>query len=407
VKADTSSTSARHSFPAVSRSFYAAAPTLRHFADLAREDVYADIPGDHCVVVTDVVGSTEAVRAGRYREVNYVGAASIAAVLNATDHADVPFVFGGDGATLVVPKSLLPTTEAALAALRQHASESFGFELRVGVVPVHEIRAAGHRLAVARYEVSPNYVQAMFVGSGMTYAERLVKNPETCERYGISADAFHADDPYAGLECRWEDIRSASGETITLLVDAEGPTEAERLAIYRDVIRTIETTFGHDSAAHPIAPDRLWLSRDPRRFAPEVWLRHHAAQRWRQTVRLWVLNLIGVVLIRLGLETSETDWSRYPTLLWESTDYRKFDDMLRMVLSGTPSQRRRLEAYLEQRHRDGALVYGLHVSDRAVLTCLVHERMGRQVHFVDGADGGYTMAAAALKRRAHSPLQPA
>lgn len=391
----------------MSTSFYADAPTLRHFSDITREEAYVTVPDGHYVVVTDVVGSTEAVRTGRYREVNYVGAASIAAVLNATEGVEIPFVFGGDGATLVVPEAVLAEVEAALAALRHHAADAFGFELRAGVVPVHEIRAAGHRLAVARLAVSPNYTQAMFIGRGLTFAERLVKDPETRDHYEISAQPRSTDDPYRGLECRWEDVRSAAGETITLLVAAEGGTEAERLAVYRDVVRTIEATYGEGSASHPIAPERLRLSRGPRRLGPEVRLRHARSRRWRHTVRLWALNVLGIVLIRLGLETSETDWARYPTLLREATDYRKFDDMLRMVLSGTTSQRRHLESYLERHYRSGALTYGVHVSDRAVLTCLVHERMGRQVHFVDGADGGYTMAAAALKRRASVAFQPA
>jgi hypothetical protein len=34
-----------------------------------------------------------------------------------------------------------------------------------------------------------------------------------------------------------------------------------------------------------------------------------------------------------------------------------------------------------------------------MLTCLIFERMGRQIHFVDGADGGFTLAAQDLKQR--------
>jgi hypothetical protein len=44
-------------------------------------------------------------------------------------------------------------------------------------------------------------------------------------------------------------------------------------------------------------------------------------------------------------------------------------------------------------------VYGLHISDRALMTCLVFERNGRQVHFVDGADGGYALAAKEMKQK--------
>ena len=51
------------------------------------------------------------------------------------------------------------------------AAESFGLELRVATVPVATVRAAGFDITVARVRVSPNYIQAMFAGGGMGYAE--------------------------------------------------------------------------------------------------------------------------------------------------------------------------------------------------------------------------------------------
>jgi hypothetical protein len=77
-----------------------------------------------------------------------------------------------------------------------------------------------------------------------------------------------------------------------------------------------------------------------------------------------------------------------------------------MVLAGSPEARGRLEAALDGLYREGRLAYGLHVSDRAVLTCLVYERMGQQVHFVDGAGGGYTNAAIGFKRRLRELAAP-
>jgi hypothetical protein len=36
------------------------------------------------------------------------------------------------------------------------------------------------------------------------------------------------------------------------------------------------------------------------------------------------------------------------------------------------------------------------------MTCLIFQREGGHVHFVDGANGGYTLAAIELKRRLKS-----
>jgi hypothetical protein len=45
------------------------------------------------------------------------------------------------------------------------------------------------------------------------------------------------------------------------------------------------------------------------------------------------------------------------------------------------------------------LVYGLHVSKHALMTCLVFDRFGKQVHFVDGSGGGYALAAKQMKEQ--------
>ncbi len=375
--------------------FYADLPARTRFADLADPSVYTPVPDEWTVVLTDVVGSTVAVQAGRYRDVNYVGAASIAAVLNASGRVDIPFVFGGDGATLVVPPDLLENSLAALAALQDHASQRLDLPLRVGHVPMTAIREAGHQISVARFQASPNYAQALFLGSGMAWAEDQIKDPETAGIYASDAEPASGDDPYAGLECRWEDIPSPYGETVALLVSATGGTPTDT---YREVLREVEDIYGTGDAPHPITLDGLRLSSDPRRLSPEIALRH-PARAVAKRAELWGRNLLGRVLIRRKIATEETDWDAYPKLLRAATDYRKFDGVLRMILAGTTAQRQRLEALLSARYDAGDLAWGLHVSDRAVMTCLVYKRMGQQVHFVDGANGGYTAAAVPFKKR--------
>jgi len=372
--------------------FYAHLPARTQFADLADPAVYVPLPDEWTILITDVEGSTEAIHAGRYREVNYVGAAGIAAVVNTAGWEGVPFVFGGDGATLAVPPALREVALGALATLQAHAEERLGLPLRVGAIPVREIRDEGHEVAVAKLRVSEHYEQALFRGSGLAWAEARVKNPATASRYASRAMPGGGEDPYAGLECRWADIPSPHGETVSLLVAAVG---ADPVAVYREVLAEVERVYGEES--HPVALAHLRLSSDPSHLIPETGLRH--AGRRLARAGLWARNQVGRVLLRRQSVTSETDWGAYPRLLRASTDYRKFDGVLRMVLAGTPEQRRQLAAFLDERYARGDLAWGLHVSDRAVMTCLVVHRMGRQVHFVDGAEGGYTAAAEGFKQR--------
>jgi hypothetical protein len=99
------------------------------------------------------------------------------------------------------------------------------------------------------------------------------------------------------------------------------------------------------------------------------------------------------IKIRFGL----ADWKNHEQSLIGDSDYQKFDDALRMVISGNSTQRENLISYLESQYKLGKLVYGFHVSNRALMTCLVYKAQGRHVAFIDGADGGYALAAKMLK----------
>ena len=69
-----------------------------------------------------------------------IGAASVSVVQEVLDE-DFPFVFGGDGATLVIPNKHKPEVFDALCGLRRLSQEQFDLGLRVGCVSVKEVYA--------------------------------------------------------------------------------------------------------------------------------------------------------------------------------------------------------------------------------------------------------------------------
>ena len=82
-----------------------------------------------------------------------------------------------------------------------------------------------------------------------------------------------------------------------------------------------------------------------------------------------------------------------------NTDYRKFDEFLRMVISGSKHQRHKLRAKLQQYHEHGEIAFGIHTSKSSLITCIVTDYDKNHVHFLDGANGGYAMAARELKQQ--------
>ena len=78
--------------------------------------LYSPLPDDWAIGVADIVDSTKAIAAKRYKAVNMAGAAIIAAVTNALEGREFPFVFGGDGASFAVSPADLDAAREALTA---------------------------------------------------------------------------------------------------------------------------------------------------------------------------------------------------------------------------------------------------------------------------------------------------
>ncbi len=236
--------------------FYAALAPFTAFPEVADPRHYVPAPDDWLLVLTDIRGSTEAARAGRYKDVNMIGAACITATLNATRGLDLPYVFGGDGATVLIPPEAREAVAAALIRTRRLARSDFGLELRVGMVPLVELVRRGRRVLVARYQLSPGNHLAMFAGGGVELADRLIKD----EAGFALADAGEPGPPdLDGLSCRWEPYPSRRGRMLTLLAR---PLAAGSLALQREIVERLAeiVTDGDGAPAGPAARRALRLA---------------------------------------------------------------------------------------------------------------------------------------------------
>lgn len=382
--------------------FYADLPVLDDFLDITEAENFQPVPDEWYIAITDIVGSTRAIESGRYKDVNLLGACSIAAVLNIARNLAIPFAFGGDGATILIPPSLFVAARQALLATRQRAKQDFNLDLRVGAVPVADVRAAHSEVNVAKLKVSDDYYQAVFAGNGINYATELIKAPGSFYLFSDRLPVSREDADFSSLECRWQDIPSKHGEIVSLIVKATAANATADNQIYRTTIQTIQEIYGGEECLNPVGKDYLKLAFSYKYLKSETKARARSSHFWHQSLyfnRIFLENLLGWFFLTFKLKLPDTDWGAYKDDLIAATDYKKFDDMLRMVIAGNAMQRNQLTQYLEKQFDRGNLVYGLHRSDRALMTCLVYERNGRQVHFVDGADGGYAAAAKVMKQR--------
>lgn len=372
--------------------FYDSVPLFDAFEGVADEANYRALPDGWMLALADIVNSTGAIADGRYKTVNMAGASVISALMNALDQKSMPFVFGGDGALAVLPASMTERAKDALSAVKTWVLEELGLELRAALVPVSDIRADGLDMRVARFKASEDVSYAMFSGGGASWAEAAMK----AGRYQVEAAPPGTRPDLTGLSCRWNPIQSRHGSIASIIaVPGEKGNGPGFQALIADIVALAD---GEERHAHPV-PE---LGPEPRFSTQgiEAEARARAPRGARQVTRFWITlqTLALFICFRLGWNLGTFDTTRYRRDLANNTDFRKFDDGLKMTIDISAARLALIEARLRQAEAAGVGRYGLHQQDSALMTCIVPTPMSRDhMHFVDGASGGYAVAASKLK----------
>jgi hypothetical protein len=374
-----------------SDTFYQGISVFRGFRSLMDPTLYAALPDDWTIGTADIVESTKAIAAQRYKAVNMAGAAVIAAVTNALEGREFPFVFGGDGASFAVAPGDLDLAREALAATAAWVSDDLDLKMRIALVPVAAVRAQGLDVRVARFAPSPHVSYAMFSGGGLGWAEVAMKRGEFA--VPLAPSGTHPD--LTGLSCRFEEIPSAQGVILSVLVVAAGGADpASFRNLIEDVIALVERSPESGRPVPSGGPPTRW---------PPVGLDYEAraARGGPLIVRratLLLHTLLAYLIMRTGVSIGGFVPQTYVQQVVENSDFRKYDDGLRMILDCTVELANALEQRLSAAAAAGIVRYGLFRQDAAMMTCFTPSLMrSDHVHFIDGAGGGYASAAITLK----------
>lgn len=361
---------------------------------VANKSYFSKVPEDWYAIAADIKNSTGAIGKGNHDQVNLVATGTVIAILNLaySKNINIPFFFGGDGATMLIPSELL---EGSMAALNQHrinTLENFGFELKIGSVPIKEIYSNNIALDIARVKVSDVLSIPVVLGEGLQYAEKKIKENFTDE------NALNTKVPdllnLEGMECKWDKINppESNQEVVSLIVIAcknEDPSE-----VFSKVLKSIDTIYGSLNSRKPISVKRLKLIGSLRKLNNEMRTKFGKFDGL-YLLRNWFRGTFG----GLYLKNSETG-KNYLQKLVELTDTLTIDGRINTVITGTQQQRKSLTVYLDHLEEKGKIKYGLHVSEQSVMSCYVRDiRKDDHIHFVDGAGGGYTKAANQLKNK--------
>jgi hypothetical protein len=364
---------------------------------LTEEHLFYRVPDNWHVVITDVKKSTQAVAEGMHETVNLLATGSIVAVLNIAHRAGIaiPFFFGGDGATFILPPTLLSPAMRSLLIHQRNTKEHFDLTLRVGTVAVADIYREKHELNITKLRASQLFSIPILLGDGLTYAEKIIKG----EDYAPPPLQAHAQDlDLSNMQCRWDRIKPPQDydEVVSLLVTApEGVKQADA---FKKVIDKLDAIYGAPERRKPISEPMLKLKATIEKIRFEMRVRF---KRFRPFFLLfqWIKMLLGYFYFRTK------EGKRYLHELVELSDTLVIDGKINTVISGTSRQRELLKAELDKLEAAGDIHYGFFVSKESIMSCYVRSLNKDHIHFVDGAEGGYTKAAGMLKQKTLTLIQ--
>ena len=191
-------------------------------------------------------------------------------------------------------------------------------------------------------------------------------------------------------------MRSQHGAIVSVIAVPAPGADPQRFAeLVEGVIALLEAA---DRSGHPIPQDGPRFRWPPAGLRTEVAAGDPSRSCLGRLRRILAAAAAGLFGDLLGRPIGGFDARRYRSDTAVNSDFRKFDDGLKLTVDIAPQLGERLADLLAEAAAAGVCRYGIHRQDAALMTCIVpSSRQRDHVHFVDGAAGGYAMAATMLK----------
>lgn len=361
--------------------------------ELLGDDTYfVDVPKSWHVVVVDILNSTSAVNAGNHHQVNLTATGAIISVLNAIRKVkrsnEIPYFFGGDGATFIVPSSLLNKIIHVLENYRIHIKRKIDLVLRVGEIPVSKLIESEVQLKIAKHRLTDKLSIPIVLGDGLKVAESMIKSSfKEEETTAFDETLLNLE----GMECRWDQILPDQQQTkvVCLLLDAS--LEKDQRNVYKKVLAQMDEEFGKFENRQPIKSNNLKLDPNPTKVWEEMKIRLTSTS-WMYFFKSWLKSNFGRIYLNLT-----SSGKQYLSQIEQLSHTFMLDGMINTVFTAEQKSIDRFIAYLDEMERDKKLIYGIHVTHASVMSCYVLDRRTTHSHFVDGTEGGYTSAAKMFK----------
>lgn len=359
---------------------------------LKDESLFYRVPKTWSVVVTDIEDSTAAVAKGAHNDVNLSATGSIITVLNTlksvNNRIKIPYFFGGDGSTFIIPNAVLEPVLLALNNYSQHIKKTLQLNLRVGHLGVEKVYSNNISLKITKVRHNRYFTTPVVLGNGLKYAEQKIKDKFKVED---SNGLQNIEPDLQGMECRWDEIypNETDKKVICLLVDCD--EESMQAEVYGAIMKEIDLIFGNLEKRNPISTLRLKLNTSLANIRKEMYVKI-GKHKIIYLISNWILTIIGKFYFRFF-----KGGKLYKTRITQLSDTIMLDGFLNTVITGTNVQIDELKTLLDKLEEENKIIYGIHITHASIMSCYIEDRKEKHIHFVDGTEGGYTSAAIMFK----------
>lgn len=361
---------------------------------LASESSFSNVPSNWQVVVVDIQNSTHAVKEGKHHQINLTATGAIISVLNTIrkegKNLEIPYFFGGDGATFIVPKALLSKVTSVLENYRLHIKRKTKLILRVGYISMEELNDQETTIKIAKHRLTEQLTIPIVLGNGLKKAEEIIKaNFVENNATSFKKDLLNLE----GMECRWKEINPSQtkNKVICLLLDATD--EATQIEVYSEVLSKIDSLFGTFKNRQPIKSQNLKLNYSIYNIWEEMKI-SLVNKSWMYLFKNWFSTLIGTLYLRIT-----STGKQYLQQISQLSHTFMLDGKVNTIFTGEQSKIDVFLEYLNQLEKEKKIIFGIHITHASVMSCYVLDRKTKHSHFVDGTEGGYTSAAKMFKMK--------
>lgn len=360
---------------------------------LKDESLFSSVPKNWSIVVTDIENSTVAVANGFHNDVNLCATGSIITVLNTiktvNKKIEIPYFFGGDGSTFIIPNTILIPVLEALNNYSQHIKNTLNLNLRVGYLELEKVYNNNVTLRITKLRHNKYLTTPVVLGNGIKYAENVIKDNFKVSHVDTSVLALNLE----GMECRWDEIYPSQTEkkVICLLVNCND--EKKQAEIYGTIMNEINYVFGDLNNRNPITALKLRLNTSIEKIKKEMHVKL-GKNKTSYLLNNWLITIFGKYYFKLFKAGK-----RYVYKVSQLSDTIMLDGSINTVISGTNKQVSRLQILLDDLESNNKIIYGLHTTHASIMSCYIQDRKEKHIHFVDGTEGGYTSAAIMFKEK--------